>query len=218
MCYYYHKFLFGSGGSTMYKRIIYLMALLSLGGSLFLFSGCSTDNTGIGSTHENKAEESTAQETTSNKSKNQLQTDNASENSSIQAVIKTDRNLDIWSNEEHDAAEKIANEFLNALKNRDMSTIANHISYPIGIPATDGTTITFYNKEQLSSMPFDKLFDEKFVNAITNTKEIFTNWRGFMLGEGANIVLLQPKNGNILIYSINTDHAAPTEEQLNPTK
>lgn len=193
------------------NKHFYRITFLLLTGLLVLTTaGCTQNKSGTDTLGNSTSEESTLKESPENKTQNNT----VSENSSKESSVKSDRNPAIWSNEEHDAAEKAANEFVRSIKNKDMEAISKQIEYPITIFDVDGVDVTFTNQKALASTAFDKIFDEKFVSAINNSKELSSSWRGFMLGEGSNVVWFNPnRDKTITINSIVTNSSPSTEEQ-----
>lgn len=197
----------------MNKKFLNIAFLSIVGSALFLSAGCS-ENTSTTSTIGNGTSgESTLEKLAPNEDKDASKNNNASESFSI----KSDRSSEIWSSEEHNAAEKAATEFVTSLKNKDMEAISKQITYPITLTAVDGKEITFSTQKDFSSTAFDKIFDEKFVDVISSSKEISSSWRGFMLGEGSDIVWFNPSgNGTMIINNIVTEHSKGTEDQSYP--
>ena len=130
------------------------------------------------------------------------QTNFTSNTSAEKKMIKSDQNS-IWSTQEHKAVEDEAEKFVDAIKIKDMNTISKQILYPIELIDIKGKNIKFNNEKDFSSFNFDQLFDEKFIETITSSKKLFSSWRGFMLGDGANTVWFSPdEKGVWLIYGI----------------
>ena len=194
----------------MNKKFLNIAFLSVVGSALFLSAGCSQNTSTIGTTENETSEETTLKELVPSENKDASKNNNASENFSI----KSDRSSEIWSSEEHTDAEKAATEFVTSLKNKDMEAISKQITYPITLTAVDGKEITFSTQKDFSSTAFDEIFDEKFVDVISNSKELSSSWRGFMLGEGSDIVWFNPSgNGTMIINNIVTEHSKGTEDQ-----
>ena len=137
-------------------------------------------------------------------------------NSNVNALTK-EQNVEcnsnsIWSNQEHNIAEKAATKFINALKFKDMTTISEQISYPMELVDTNDNKLKFINKKGFLSFKFDELFSKEFVNTVisSNPTEMFSSWRGFMLGDGSNTVWFSPcEKENCLIYGIVAGNQLP---------
>ena len=121
--------------------------------------------------------------------------------------VAKNKQVSIWSDQERNKVQETVKVLINAFKTKDMKSISNQISYPIKLSDVNGKVVEFVNKESFLMSGFDELFNENFVNTIVNSDELFSNWRGFMLGDGANTIWISPdENGKVLIYSIFTDH------------
>ena len=194
----------------MSKRFLNIAFLSIIGSTLLLSAGCSQGATTKSAIGNGTSEETASKEPISSEDKKTSENNSVSESLSI----KSDRNSAIWSSDEHDAAEKAATEFVTSLKNKDMEAISKQITYPITLTAVDGTDITFSTQKDFSSTAFDKIFDENFVSVISNSTELSSSWRGFMLGTGSNIVWFNPSgDGTMIINNIVTEHSKGTEDQ-----
>ncbi len=193
----------------MNKHLYRIAFLLLISSIIFMATGCTQNTPTANIAEKSTSEENTSKETEENKTQNDV----SSKNNSEENTIKSDRNPTVWSNEEHDAAEKAANKFVSAIKNKDMEVISTQIEYPITVYDVDGTDFTFTNQKDFASANFDRMFDEKFVSVMSNSKELSSSWRGFMLGEGSNLVWFNPnKDKAITITNIVTNSSSDTQE------
>lgn len=114
--------------------------------------------------------------------------------------IKVSENS-IWSQQECDEAANLAEIVIEAVKNKDLNTLSNLISYPITITGTSNEEIHINNEEEFLCLSFDEIFTDKMCSEIIDTKELFASWRGFMLGRGE--MWLAPVQNQMKIISVN---------------
>ena len=107
----------------------------------------------------------------------------------------------VWSQQECDEAIKLAEVVIEAVKNKDLNTLSNLISYPITITGTSNEEIHINNEEEFLCLSFDEIFTDKMCSEIIDTQELFASWRGFMLGRGE--MWLAPVQNQMKIISVN---------------
>ena len=56
--------------------------------------------------------------------------------------------------------------------------------------------MTISNKEEFAGLKFTSVFDEEMIDTLSSSKTLFSNWRGFMLGEGNHTIWFSPLSDN----------------------
>ena len=107
----------------------------------------------------------------------------------------------IWSQQECNEAVNLAEIVIDAVKNKDLNTLSKLISYPITIASTSREESTIKSEGEFLRLRFDDIFTDKMCSEIINTQELFSSWRGFMLGRGE--MWLAPVQNQIKIISVN---------------
>ena len=103
---------------------------------------------------------------------------------------------------------EFAGKIKQTVKNKDIYSLANYISYPIEIRTVldaygkNVKTTKITNKTQFINLYKNKLFTSKFVKDVCN-EDLFANYRGFMLGHGEIWFGDENNSGILKIFSIN---------------
>ena len=83
----------------------------------------------------------------------------------------------------------------------DMKSIGEHISYPIGIKVKNQLK-TINSKEEFDKLKFEDVFDVTLKRDICNSRSLFNNSRGFMLGDEDNNMWFAPKKNDVTAMEI----------------
>ncbi|MGN1044244.1 MAG: hypothetical protein ACI4PR_05615 [Acutalibacteraceae bacterium] len=106
--------------------------------------------------------------------------------------VTSDYNTANWSADVHESAESFATEVINYVENEDMKSLSDLVVYPIGIKV--GNDIKNINsKEEFANLKFSEVFDTTMKRDICNSRTLFNNTRGFMLGDEDNNIWFAPK-------------------------
>ena len=126
-------------------------------------------------------------------STSQSSAENQDNNSSVVKQSITSDNNSIWDEKTHREAEKFAEEIVETVGTKDMKALSEMIEYPISINV-DGKLTTISNKEDFAALKFKSVFDDEMIETLGSAKTLFSNWRGFMLGEGNHNIWFSPMN------------------------
>lgn len=124
-------------------------------------------------------------------STSQTSAENQSVTSSAEKKNITSDNNSIWNESTHRDAEKFAEEIINVVDTKDMKALGNMIEYPISINV-DGKLTTISNKDEFAKLKFKSVFDDEMIDTLNSSTTLFSNWRGFMLGEGNHNIWFSP--------------------------
>lgn len=103
---------------------------------------------------------------------------------------------------------EFAGKIKQTVKNKDIYSLANYVSYPIEIKTVcdaygkNVKTTKITSKTQFINLYKNKLFTDKFVKDVCN-EDLFANYRGFMLGRGEIWFGDEDTSGILKIFSIN---------------
>lgn len=174
----------------MNKKTLLIASSISM---FLLAAGCSNNN----------APKETANETSSSTSSSSAEDQNNSSTAVNQRQAITSDNNSIWEEKTHRAAEKFAEEIVDAVEAKDMKALSEKISYPIKLNV-DGKLTSISSKEEFAGLKFKSVFDDEMINTLGSSKTLFSNWRGFMLGEGNHNIWFSPisNNSDLKIISI----------------
>ena len=111
----------------------------------------------------------------------------------------------IYTREQMKTGYKFADKIKKAVKNKDINALSNYLSYPININ-TDGSSKTIYSKDEFIALDTNKIFTERFIQAVCNKEDIFINSSGFMLGNGEIWFSYLDDNPKPKIIAINVSH------------
>lgn len=160
----------------MAKKILFLFTLILTVCSLTMISGCKKN-----STNETNSSSSLEENKTSTDNNDQSEKESSDQNNKI-----VSDGGPVWNKEEHNAAEKFANELVTLIKNKDIDSISKRVSYPFEMEI-DGKRVKIPNKKKFVSIGFDKIFSNDLIKQINNTSKLFSNQYGFCLGETGEI-------------------------------
>lgn len=122
--------------------------------------------------------------------------------SAVRKSITSDNNS-LWDESIHREAEKFAEEIIDTVNTKDMKALGDMVEYPISINV-DGKLTTISNKDEFASLKFKSVFDDEMIDTLNSSTTLFSNWRGFMIGEGNHNIWLSPveNSSNLKIISI----------------
>lgn len=171
----------------MNKKTLLIASSVSM---FLLAAGCSNNTT----------TPDTSSSTSQSDSENQ---DNTSTEINQRQAITSDSTDSIWDESTHRAAEKFAEEIVDAVEAKDMKALGEKITYPIKINV-DGKLTSVSSKEEFAGLKFTSVFDDEMIETLSSSTSLFSNWRGFMLGEGNHVIWFSPLsyNSDMKIISI----------------
>ena len=103
----------------------------------------------------------------------------------------TSDNNSLWTEANHRAAEKFAEEIVDTVDTKDMKALSTMIEYPISLNV-DGKLTTISSEDEFAGLKFKSVFDDEMVETLNSSTTLFSNWRGFMLGEGNHNIWFSP--------------------------
>lgn len=103
----------------------------------------------------------------------------------------TSDNNSIWDEKTHRAAEKFAEEIVDTVDTKDMKALSAMIEYPISLNV-DGKLTTISSEDEFAGLKFKSVFDDEMVETLNSSTTLFSDWRGFMLGEGNHNIWFSP--------------------------
>lgn len=115
--------------------------------------------------------------------------------------VVSDHNITNWSSDVHDRAEVFATEIIGYVESEDIKSIGNLISYPIGIKVKNQLR-TINNKEEFEKLKFEDVFDSTMKREICNSRVLFNNSRGFMLGSADSNIWFVPEKYDVTAMKI----------------
>ena len=163
----------------MNKKTLLIASSVSM---FLLAAGCSNNTTAP----------VTSSSTSQSDSDNQTNTSTATNQ---RQAITSDSTDSTWDESTHRAAEKFAEEIVDAVEAKDMKALSEKITYPIKINV-DGKLTSVSSKEEFAGLKFTSVFDDEMVGTLSSSTSLFSNWRGFMLGEGNHVIWFSPLSDN----------------------
>lgn len=189
----------------MLKKLFCFIILIFTFCSIVMISGCGKSSSNENNSNysvEDKASNDNEQTKDKSQAENVTDSEKNSSNKNSNNNITSDGGP-VWNKDEHNAAEKFANELVTLIKNKDIDSISKKVSYPIKIKI-DGKNTKISNKEKFVSIGFDKIFSKELIQEINKTSRLFSNQYGFSLGEAGQIWFSpMGKTNEIKITAIN---------------